>query len=542
MMIRMKNRETQFALLLVGFFLLGHLVFLAAPFVNLESWYANTAHLIFQGNLDGALRCYEQVIANPILAVVAIVPFYALLGSSEFSARIFSLLTGVLTIVLVYWGTARLRSPRVALGAAAIVGVNPIFWTYSGLAYTDVPFTFMITLTMLCAFIAVERDNLPLHIAAAILMGLSALTKYNAIVFVPVIATTVISATLSEQTGWRQAVIQIGKVLSIYALVCIIMVIPYLAWVNTVLGHLLRPAWVDTVGIQLWRSFSMPLTLLRLTSYLIWLGVFTGPLLFFVIIDAHRYLGHHLRTNMPLTLILTLSLIIVNVSLVVWVSSAETTLGSAFGEMELGWLRHVFSGIPLLTTKFVFLTAAEFLTIGLGIWGFRSDRAKGFVIAWVLLVILQHALFRATNRYALFVLPALAIYLSDVTVRSLERTNFRVLKQLVVAGSVMTFVASAIFSSTYFAQQGRAAASVANYINSKRLEGIQYNPWDGVQTHSGYLIDKALFADPHDGHTARYVTTALKRNETAPNIVYAVDVKLLGVVFKRFAILERAGP
>ena len=73
--MRIQNLDRICGFLLLGFLVLffaGHFVFMSSPFVNLESWHAGAARLIYEGKPAEALRYFEQVGANPIGATALI--------------------------------------------------------------------------------------------------------------------------------------------------------------------------------------------------------------------------------------------------------------------------------------------------------------------------------------------------------------------------------------------------------------------------------------------------------------------------------------
>lgn len=524
------NSYGRLILALMAFFLIGHFIFLSAPFVNLESWYAGAAEMISKGKISESIQYLEKAIANPILSVVGVVPFYRLFGISEFSARFFCLITGVLALAIIYWAGLLFYSPKVAIWGAIIVAVNPLFWAYSGSVYADVPFVFLITLSLFCVIVALRENSLRFHVAAVLLLGLSMLTKYNAVAFIPVIGGMIILNAFYEQTDRKQTIMRVVKVLFLYLIIGSVVVIPYLLWVHRILGHLLHPKYVDIVGLKL-ASLSPYATMLRFFSHIIWVGVFTGPLFLFAVLDMVKHLG---RKGTVKILIPTM---IIAPAVTVMVLNAQASGVYDLGEMKLGWVEHIFHGFPLVIIASLCLIAGGIVAIDLVLWGLRSRRVNVYLTIWVLVAILIHSLFRPTNRYVLFVLPALAIYLADIVVHAIRDGSYKASKQLVVAGFILLFVSMSIFNSAYFASEGRAAARVANYLNMNQLKGVAFNPFNSVQCHSGYLIDKHLFVSGR-AEKARYTLVTLKRNELMEDVVYEARVKLLGIVFKRYAVLK----
>jgi len=534
--MRIQNLDRICDFLLLGFlvlFLVGHFVFMSSPFVNLESWCAGAARLVYEGKPAEALRYLERTIANPIGAVAGVVPFYWLCGISEFSARLFSLLTGLITVATVYYWGRRFShiTPQIALIAGLITGLNPMFWTYSGLAYTDVPFTLLISSSVVVALVAAQRHSAGLHLLAAMLLAGAALTKYNAATFIPVIVAVVVIETLRREQNCTTAVLAISRVLGLYATVESVVVVPYALWVQGTLGHLLDARYVDVVGLNS-ESLGLGLTVLRFSSIVVWVGIFSGPLFLFSL----AYIFDRIQTRkavLLLAVILVLSPLAASGYL-----ETQRSLGTYFGEMQLGWVEHlVRERVGLLLIASLLFAAGGVVLTGLVTWALEDSKARYPLALWVLVVLALHSLVRPAYRYVLFVLPGLAIYLAHVTQSALINGRLLAVKRLTVMASLVLFAGLALFQTAYFATEGYAAASVAAYINENQLQGFEFSPFDGVQTHSGYLMNPGAFISDH-AQKPRFVLVTLGRNEYRENVVYQAPVEMLGVVFKRYAIVQ----
>jgi 4-amino-4-deoxy-L-arabinose transferase-like glycosyltransferase len=96
-----------------------------------------------------------------------------------YAGRMLTALLGTLTVLLVYqigmrWGS------RHGLLAAGVLAVMPLHVRESHFVLTDVPATFLTTLTFLLSLIALERASWRAFAAAGFAAGLAAATKYNA--------------------------------------------------------------------------------------------------------------------------------------------------------------------------------------------------------------------------------------------------------------------------------------------------------------------------------------------------------------------------
>src|SRR3989339_1916606 len=100
--------------------------------------------------------------ANPITSSFGIVPFYKIFGFSVFSARLFSLTCAILAIYATYLIGKKYLSEVNALLAAAFLALNPLFWLYSGIVGSDIPFMFLVSLVMLSVYSALEKRSIAL--------------------------------------------------------------------------------------------------------------------------------------------------------------------------------------------------------------------------------------------------------------------------------------------------------------------------------------------------------------------------------------------
>ncbi len=135
----------------------------------------------------------------------------------------------------------------------------------------------------------------------------------------------------------------------------------------------------------------------------------------------------------------------------------------------------------------------------------------------------------------MFFFPPLAIYLAWLAVTTLRLGKRRALAIVLVSGYGVVYLGVGLFTSAYFANEGHAAADVAEYINANNLS-ISASTHNPVLANSAYLVDEARFARPSDSPI--YETVAVSRNVLIHNAMYIRDVRLLGILMKRYAIVE----
>ena len=517
-------------LLLLGVGIFARIPFANAPFVNLEYWYSQSAEIISSGlGLSQSVRYLNDGFNNPLLSVVAIAGSQKLFGFAEWSSRLVSIAAWIIGIGIVYIAATKLWTPFVGALSAVLFGGFPLFWVYGGIAYPDVPFTAAITAALLISGVATSQRSSGLHFLAALLFGIASLIRYNAVMFAPVVVLFVFLMERDQNGGslnletWLRA----AKILLIYVFVGGTLLVPYLLWTRETVGTILVS---DLVHVAPSDLLIQALTALpRLGAYVIWIGVFLGPLGLVVL--------RELNTNprKPKLRIVALIALPINILLILAIGYSEAHTGQLFGELQLGWVERVFPDYLINFLRFGLLCLGEIGILGLVIWGRKRLWPNGFMALWMLLPLLGHSFYRGAQRYTMFFLPPLAIYVGWMLSHWLKSKQHRI-ASLILIGHVLVFFSLGIFTSAYFSIEGQAAADVAAYINEQQLHGLAFSKHNQVLTNSAYLVEKSLFAQP--GELPSYETVALSRSAPVEDVLYVRNVELLGVVFKRYAIVE----
>ena len=517
-------------LCLFGIGIIGHSFFLPAPFVNLEYVYHQSAEVITSGlGLKSSLLQLSEGFNNPLGNVVAIAGTQSVFGITEWSSRLPSLLSWLICISVVYLIGCRWWSLSVGLLAASIVGFSPLFWVYGGIAYPDVPFTAVITIAMFVAGFATYRYSMTGHLLAALLLVIATLFRYNGILFFPAIAIYVVlqiylTSKVDDIINWK---IHIPKVLLVYIVVCGVIVIPYLLWTKQVVGMVLRPSFVLVTPADI--VFHIVASVPRLGGYIMWLGALVFPFSFLAFKDIRTRIP-----NMSVSTIVTI-LIPINLAIVGSVQYLEAIQTELFGEMWFGWLERLFPMVLIQLFRFLFLTAGEVVVAGLIVWGRQKMWPNTFVVLWLLVPLLVHSLYRMSQRYVMFFLPPLAVYVAWLTVKS---GTFSKQRKIAIALSVIYMIiypSMGLFTSAYYSAEGYAAADIAEYVNEKKINigASRHNP---VLTNSAYLIDESRF--PESDLLIDHRLVALGRYETIENVVYVREVRVIGLLMKRYVIVQ----
>ena len=514
---------------LIGIGIIGHSMFLSAPFVNLEYIYQQSAELVTsgQGFKRSLLHLFEGF-NNPLGNTLVIAGVQGIIGGSELSSRLPSLVSWLICVSMVYLIGCRWWSLSVGALAATIIGFSPLFWVYGGIAYPDVPFTALITITMFLAGFATYRNSLRWHLLAALLLGLSTLFRYNGILFFPAIAIYVAlqmytTHSSNDINNWKSDTL---KVWLVYIVVCGTIVIPYLLWTQQVLGMVFRPGFVLVAPTDI--IFHVAASVPRLGGYLIWLGAFVLPFTFLTF--------EHIRVRIkrPSLFMVAAILIPLNVAIIGAVHYLEITSGELFGEMAFGWLERLLPTFIIVVMRFVFLTASEVAVVGLIVWGRQKVWPNAFMVLWLLVPLLIHSFYRMSQRYVMFFLPPLAVYMAWLVVKSVTLSKHRTTAIALCIVYMIIYPSIGLFTSAYYSAEGHASADIAEYVNENKINiaASRHNP---VLTNSFYLIDESRF--PESDLSINHRVAALGRYEDIENAIYVRDVRVIGLLIKRYVVL-----
>lgn len=515
-----------------AFFVLIHAPFMNAPYVNYEWVFAEAAQHLLHGHPNTALRVFDLKNANPLLTAAGIAVFQGLLGQSVWAARLFSLACSAGTVwVLSSLAAALLGRDR--RGACAwLVAVNPVFLAFCGLAWSDGCFLFLLSVVLALQMGATREQPPRQHVWPAALLALACLAKYNALGAYMGTALALLSLVITGQLPHRRA----AEIAGIYAGLGLVIVGPYLWWVHGVLGHLLAPAWTTLQGQPISHG-AVPLFVLRLTAYLIWLGLCVGPL-------ALMYAGEHaalVRRAPVRALVAAVLLVVMNALLVSWLISVERELGTIFGEMQLGWMTQLLPGPAALAAQVLLLTVGQ-VTVALFVrWCLARGGRSLVLLGWFIGLLCLDASLRGSSRYVLVLLPLVSIFLADLTIRLAARRG--ALVGLIWNAFVVSALGTGGFGMAYFAAEGRAAAALAAFTNGAGVTGMRVDYTNSVLTHNFYLVDERVFA--HGGAPeGQCVFATFGHVGDISDAVHVEPVRVLGHVFKRYALTcaARQGP
>ena len=196
------------AVFLVVFALVGTLLFsgLGSPPIYMldEARNAQCAREMMQ-NHDLVVPTFNGRIRTdkPPLHYYFMILAYKLFGVSSFSARFFSAVFGLLTLVLISLFTSKYLGSRVALLSTVILASSTHFLFEFRIAVPDPYFIFFTLFTMFAGFIYLEDDKVGWLYTAAVFAALGSLTKGPIAVVLPVLSLLIMAARVKK---WKSIV------------------------------------------------------------------------------------------------------------------------------------------------------------------------------------------------------------------------------------------------------------------------------------------------------------------------------------------------
>jgi 4-amino-4-deoxy-L-arabinose transferase-like glycosyltransferase len=144
-------------------------------------------------------------IEKPPLQYWATAVSYRLLGTSEFTARLYSALTALATIFLAWLTARRLWDPDAGWRAAAVLASMMMFVVLGQLLTLDMSLTFYMTLSLV-AFLLAQQAREPRHwmLLAWAAVGLGVLTKGLVAATIPVAVLILYSLYARDFGPWRR--------------------------------------------------------------------------------------------------------------------------------------------------------------------------------------------------------------------------------------------------------------------------------------------------------------------------------------------------
>jgi 4-amino-4-deoxy-L-arabinose transferase-like glycosyltransferase len=159
-----------------------------------------------------------------------------------YAGRLMTALVGALTVPLVYVLGRRMFGRRTGLVSAALVTFSLLHAVHSHYVTTDVPMAFLVTLSLLFSYLALQKAGLRYTLLAGLFAGLATSTKYPAAVAIlPVLVVQLVTVRWTDWGVLGQRVgLTVGAFLAGFFLgtpYAILEVNTFVASLASVLGH-----------------------------------------------------------------------------------------------------------------------------------------------------------------------------------------------------------------------------------------------------------------------------------------------------------------
>ncbi len=178
----------------------------------------------------------------PLLAALLALS-YSLIGISEFSVRIVSLISSLLFPLLVFLFGKEIKDEATGFFAALMLTATPTHYWMSRFGFLDMPMCILFTATIYLFYTGYERKELRRIILSGFTLGSAFLFKYPAILCVPIIlGYFLLDAFFAQRVSWRKTV---SIILALLAALLTVMPWVYLtttlSWKWQVWGHEISP-------------------------------------------------------------------------------------------------------------------------------------------------------------------------------------------------------------------------------------------------------------------------------------------------------------
>jgi len=537
-----KNRAI---LIILLFFLVGQLLFSAAPFVNLEYIYAVAGERIADSPLTfnfSELNFYVLTVGNPIMTSLIVSFWILLFGFSEFISRLPIIIIGAAFILLFHIAVERLFSGRIAVFASVILAFNPLFWNYSGMVYSEIPFIFFVFIALWFVHQGLKGKRFLQFFVSAIFLCLSFLTKYIGalfFVFIFFFISFFMLKRLKERSKVSRSSMSLEQFISLtkkvarvywpFVVLFVLLCGGYVLWMYHDLGFFFSSEHKSFVfwGIQdFFGNY-----LIAFAGYLMWLAVFCGLIGFFSFLGMIR-----LFKNKSYFYVLMGGLFLVDLAFFSYVYKP-------LGEMDFGFLESVVPPWFMLFFRFCLLFLGELIFLDVVFVAF-SGRNKILIhdlLRWFFIfTLLAISIARPTQRYLLLVLPVAVLY-CGLLVRIKDR--FAVLRLSAFLLTLMVFISMSLFISLYRYNLGLASADVVEYINVHNISsGIEFEP----KSHTYYLLqDQTLypFENPYlalGNYSRPYFTGPTSMIDLSRyDVIYSSPVDICGITIKELSVARK---
>ncbi|MFC1901900.1 glycosyltransferase family 39 protein [Chloroflexota bacterium] len=447
-MVKIKGRNLELLVLpaiLIVLLLLPHLLFFNNGYVDLEIYCVEAASDIARHGVNADLADYFATIANPLFSVFILAGSYLIFGESPFVSRFTIFLLALLFTMFLYFYVRGKKGGAIAFLLALLVVVNPMFIVYSQYVYSDVPFMIFAAVALLLLLCG---SSLKGNVVSAIMLGVSLATKYVAAVLFPLafVYNVIKSGIWRHFSGVR--LLALVRFNLWYFALSFLVSLPVILIVLHYQGTIIPSKYESSLALGI-NMLLVP----RIFSYMLWLGLFVGPLCIITIIDLWEKAGR----KKFLFLLSGLIVLTLAVHYFFPVASLHVQTG-IFGEMNLGWVESVVPSLYLSVAFFFVILVAELFIAGM-IFGLKhaDDGQAGNMLLWIVLVMILMSFTRVANRYLLVLLVPISWHIVHIVYRMYFEGKFkRRLVKAVLPLHAVIFLAVGVYSNYYLYLRGIA--------------------------------------------------------------------------------------
>jgi mannosyltransferase len=179
-LVELESKPTYIYLVLIAIILIAG----SMRFYKLGEWsFWGDEMFTIGGKEDG----FNYSLARRSISLTLIQVAVALVGTSEWSARLVPALIGVVSVPILYFPVRKMFGPKVALATALLLAVSPwhLYWSQNARFYTALLLFY--TLALFAFYFGIEEDRPWYLLLSLIFLGLAAKERLLALFLIPVV-------------------------------------------------------------------------------------------------------------------------------------------------------------------------------------------------------------------------------------------------------------------------------------------------------------------------------------------------------------------
>ncbi|MBU0651155.1 hypothetical protein KKC59_04515, partial [bacterium] len=438
--MKSQTKTTLFWLFIV---LIGHIIYVNTPWVNLESAFAEASRTLLDPNHKLGIKFYWYAQGNPLgfSLISSIINLIFKLPVNYWSNRLPSLLGICLFIISsnIFFKQQTKEQNLKHFFYLSITLLCPIIWIFSGRGTADI-LPMCLLFTALASLIKFKNSTKGLLISSFI-YGLSIIVKYHTLAFIPGFWFIIY---LQNNKDIKKTITQI----IIFTLPAIIILLSYISTIYLRFDVFVTPDYFKNK-----HAFNLSNFLVSLPKYTFYLPILLGPI---SLLSPY----HLFKTKQYKLIISGLA-----IGSLLFTCTLLTKM-SEFSEMNYGFFDSI------LGEKIThLLNLAGNIIFGLILTDIikQAVSKKNIYSIFILLTAIPYMLAISTSipiqRYLIFVIPMFAYFL--ICYRLNLKSN---INKLLIFSTILIFVTANIFSVLFQISQGTAAEKMSQFIIKNKIE------------------------------------------------------------------------